>query len=149
MNRDPVKIRRQALLAASSVVLAMGGGCHTWLDDKAPQTASNPTPSASLDTPEALPSPSPTLATAPTPTATIAASATPTASSSEPVCVGLQGTPDWATCCDDRMTWCDSQHPGDFDAASECTFGPNFDGSTGCIPWGPPAPPRFRGAALA
>jgi hypothetical protein len=29
--------------------------------------------------------------------------------------------------------------------APDCS---GLDGSTGCIPWGPPVPPRFRGASV-
>lgn len=62
----------------------------------------------------------------------------------EPDCVALQGKPEWATCCDERMKWCTKQHPGDSKAANTCQFGHNFSGAcTGCIPWGPPAPPHF------
>jgi hypothetical protein len=50
-----------------------------------------------------------------------------------------------AECCDDLATWCYGAYT-DPDDINECIYGPGYDGSTGCIPWGPPAPPRYRGA---
>ena len=62
----------------------------------------------------------------------------------EPDCIALQGKPEWATCCDDRNKWCATKHANGSKEYNECVFGPNFSGKcTGCIPWGPPAPPRF------
>ena len=62
----------------------------------------------------------------------------------EPDCVSLQGTAEWATCCDDRNKWCAAEYPNDTEAQNVCNFGHNYSGQcTGCIPWGPPAPPRF------
>lgn len=47
-------------------------------------------------------------------------------------------------CCMDRSEHCAKAYPGNGDDASICQFGPNFSGQcTGCIPWGPPAPPSF------
>lgn len=60
----------------------------------------------------------------------------------KPNCAALQL--DIGPCCELLSAWCGSA----FGAASQqeiqdCTYGPNYDGSTGCIPWGPPAPPAF------
>ena len=49
----------------------------------------------------------------------------------------------WATCCQDRLAYCQQAH-ADVDAQNACQFGSDFSGQcTGCIPWGPPAPPAF------
>lgn len=113
-------LRRKALLAAGSVVLALQG-CDDWEvliqqhdcdeEDAATYAA---TDTGWVDDP-AL----------------------------EPDCT--QAAEPW-TCCDDRATWCEENRPllQSFDT---CYYGPGFDGSTGCIPWGPPAPPRL-GALL-
>lgn len=62
----------------------------------------------------------------------------------KPVCLALQGKPEWGTCCETLGTWCQQAHPGNDQAANVCVFGENFSGAcTGCIPWGPPAPPPF------
>ncbi len=61
-----------------------------------------------------------------------------------PNCKDKLNTPEWATCCDARLKWCQTNYTGDQKAADTCQFGPNFSGTcTGCIPWGPPAPPAF------
>lgn len=46
-------------------------------------------------------------------------------------------------CCRQMKTWCGTHHAAGGDAYDECVFGPDFDGSTGCIPWGPPVPPSL------
>lgn len=62
----------------------------------------------------------------------------------QPDCLALRGQPEWGTCCSDLGKWCSEKYPDDQNAASTCQFGPNYSGQcTGCIPWGPPAPPRF------
>jgi hypothetical protein len=50
---------------------------------------------------------------------------------------------DLATCCEELAEWCNEAHGADTDAAVECIYGSDFDGSTGCIPWGPPVPPAM------
>ncbi len=58
-------------------------------------------------------------------------------------CQGMESDPDaWVACCDDLRVWCEETFAGQ-EAIDECVFGPDYDGSTGCIPWGPPAPPAF------
>ena len=62
-----------------------------------------------------------------------------------PLCTA---TPNNADCCMHLGEWCQTQFPPEAqEALSACQFGPNYDGSTGCSPWGPPAPPRFEPAA--
>jgi len=61
-----------------------------------------------------------------------------------PNCVDKQNSPDLMTCCEARLKWCNTQYAGDQKAVDTCQFGANYSGKcTGCIPWGPPAPPRF------
>jgi hypothetical protein len=116
MNRE--LIRRKALLAASSVVLAAGlAACP---QPKVEDTALADT-SAETDT---------DTDTAPTCTE-----------------VAPSDTAEYFSCCDELRTWCDATHGVDTQAASDCTWGPGTDGSTGCIPWGPPVPPRMRAVA--
>lgn len=51
---------------------------------------------------------------------------------------------DIVACCDALRAWCEVEHAGDTDTTDldACIYGPGYDGSTGCIPWGPPVPPR-------
>lgn len=58
-------------------------------------------------------------------------------------------TPNVGECCLHLGEWCAQAFPdeADYEARSECQFGPGYDGSTGCSPWGPPAPPKFEPAA--
>lgn len=51
---------------------------------------------------------------------------------------------DFTACCDTMRDWCDDRFAADSQAYNECVFGKDFSGSTGCIPWGPPVPPRAR-----
>lgn len=46
-------------------------------------------------------------------------------------------------CCQKLAKVCLALHPIDQEAQSACTYGPDYDGSTGCIPWGPPVPPAL------
>jgi len=64
----------------------------------------------------------------------------------KPLCVA---TPNDGQCCLHLGEWCLQQFPNeaDFDARAECQYGPNYDASTGCSPWGPPAPPAFAPTA--
>lgn len=46
-------------------------------------------------------------------------------------------------CCEDLRAWCTARFP-DHERQSVCIFGEDLGGqSTGCIPWGPPAPPAM------
>lgn len=119
MDRD--LIRRKALFAAGSVVLAA-------------TLAACPTPKPYADT-----------------SVGDTALATTETGDGGPDCsdVDLSDTGAYAECCGARTDWCEAEHGAGTDAANACIFGPDYDGSTGCIPWGPPVPPRFRGAVLA
>lgn len=119
---DRETLRRKALFAAGSVVLAAGlAACPTATpgDTAAADTAAVDADTALADTAD-----------------------------DKPDCTGVDmGDPEaYAACCDGLAAWCADAHPGDEEAATACTYGPDYDGSTGCIPWGPPVPPRFRGA---
>lgn len=60
----------------------------------------------------------------------------------KPNCAALQL--DIGPCCDLLSAWCGAAFgAAGQQAIQDCTYGPNYDGSTGCIPWGPPAPPAF------
>ncbi len=63
--------------------------------------------------------------------------------SGKPDCTKAQQGGNWAQCCDELRAWCDAAFGQGSLASNECTFGKNFDGSTGCTPWGPPAPPPW------
>ena len=126
---DRTQLRRKALFAASSVVLAAA-------------LAACPTPKPDLDD-----------------TASVDTARTDTAADTDtvvgdgsPDCTGLTDTAEAAAvgeCCTARAEWCEEEHGSGTDAAGFCTYGPDYDGTTGCIPWGPPVPPRFRGALTA
>lgn len=64
----------------------------------------------------------------------------------KPLCVA---TPNDGQCCLHLGEWCLQQFPddADYEARAQCQYGPNYDASTGCSPWGPPAPPAFAPAA--
>ncbi len=73
------------------------------------------------------------------------------ASSDKPECTGVDpaDTGAYTECCYALSAWCGDAHAEGTEDAMVCTYGPGLDGSTGCIPWGPPVPPRFRGASVA
>ena len=50
---------------------------------------------------------------------------------------------DLLACCDALRPWCGQQLVEGTTAYNDCVYGPGFDGSTGCIPWGPPVPPAL------
>ena len=124
---DPV-LRHKALAAAASVVLALGSGCRAVAStdpdtDRVVDTEVSDTDVADTDvadTDVADTDPADTDAAAPD-------------------CVNAA---DVGACCMELATWCDLAYAGDPDAINECVYGPNYDGSTGCIPWGPPTPPE-------
>ena len=122
------ELRRRSLLAAATVVLALGAGCRVESDTDARggnAVAGRDDTADSGDTAEVI--------------------------DTGPDCNDLEGEA-WSGCCDDRADWCDDAVAASEDqqardeAVNECLFGPDYDGSTGCIPWGPAAPPRFRSA---
>lgn len=55
-------------------------------------------------------------------------------------CVGAE---DLVACCEALEAWCASAHDLDSADYTSCIYGPDFDGSTGCLAWGPPAPPAM------
>jgi hypothetical protein len=116
-NRDI--IRRKALSAAASVVLAFGAvACDPSVlgGDSATDTSvadTDDTDTSGADTGE--------------------------------TCVGLENEA-LSDCCAELAATCNAEYGEGTEEASTCTYGPDYDGSTGCIPWGPPAPPRFREA---
>ena len=60
-----------------------------------------------------------------------------------PACLDISA-PNWSECCQERAVLCGEKYPKDNQAAQTCTYGDNFSGQcSGCIPWGPPAPPAF------
>lgn len=60
-----------------------------------------------------------------------------------PQCKGLTDQARY-DCCNALNQWCNAAYPPPSQDATTCQFGPGYDGSTGCIPWGPPAPPAFE-----
>lgn len=65
---------------------------------------------------------------------------------SGPDCTDIADSEEWSDCCETRSAYCKARFPLNPNRALECTYGPDYDGSTGCIPWGPPVPPGFRAA---
>jgi hypothetical protein len=152
------ELKRRALLAAMSVTLALGcrtpekvdGGTLTDVsgaDTDAP--AEETLPADSDDAPTDTDAPSDTdlpdtdlPPTDPqTPSDTDVAAPAPSWERG-PDCAA-QGL-DFEQCCDARRLFCGTQHLIGSTPYDDCVFGPGFDGSTGCIPWGPPTPPAAR-----
>ena len=53
---------------------------------------------------------------------------------------------DMGACCSDRADWCQDRYGDSSEEYAVCLWGPDYSGEgTGCIPWGPPVPPRFGG----
>jgi bacillopeptidase F (M6 metalloprotease family) len=53
----------------------------------------------------------------------------------------------WSDCCADLKAWCEDR----FDSErlqSDCQFDDGSEEGTGCVPWGPPVPPK-AGRSLA
>lgn len=170
--RDHLEIRRRALRAAAAAAGlsalscsdgAAGGGAQSAdvgvstdvgavhdAADTATADAADAADTASADTAtaDAADTASADAATADAVSADASADADATSCAplgdGEPDCKALQGEPSWATCCDDHLAYCVALHGADTPATNDCHFGPDFSGQcTGCIPWGPPAPPRF------
>ncbi len=64
-----------------------------------------------------------------------------TGSTEAPSCLE---TEDLAACCEELSTWCADAYPDDTDEYNVCYYGEDFSGSTGCVPWGPPVPPKSQ-----
>lgn len=144
-------IRRKALHAAASVALASGlSACLPPVDDKAAvDTELDSVLLVDTDVVDSLWSDTEAVDTQVVDTQVVDSEAVDSevddtvVVEAAPTCDDVPPE-DWVTCCDALRAWCNQQHPSDLDAENTCTFGPNFDGSTGCIPWGPPAPPAMR-----
>ena len=128
MSISRALLRHKALLAASSVVLAMTacvGGDEAKTDDTQAvitDTSGDTQDSGVVDTNVAD-------------------------TSAQGDCNGLPAE-EVSACCDALRVACEAEHGAGTEAANECIFGEDFSGSTGCIPWGPPAPPRARRALV-
>ena len=128
MSISRALLRHKALLAASSVVLAMTacvGGDEAKTDDTQAvitDTSGDTQDSDVTDT-------------------------NVTDTSAQGDCNGLPAE-EVSACCDALRVSCETEHGAATEAANECIFGEDFSGSTGCIPWGPPAPPRARRALV-
>ena len=133
MSISRALLRHKALLAASSVVLAMTacvGGDEAKTDDTQAvitDTSGDTQDSDAVDT------------------NVTDTSATDTSAQGD--CNGLPAE-EVSACCDALRVACESEHGAGTEAANECIFGEDFSGSTGCIPWGPPVPPRARRALV-
>lgn len=128
MSISRALLRHKALLAASSVVLAMTacvGGDEAKTDDT--QAVITDTSGDTQDT-------------QPVDTEVIDTSA-------QGDCNSVPAD-EVTECCDALRAACEAEHGVGTDAANECIFGEDFSGSTGCIPWGPPVPPKARRALV-
>lgn len=144
---DRSELKRRALWAAMSATLAFGcrstdkidvDGCGlvdvegAETDAPAEETDASAKDSSPTDSDPASPSdcdPEPPAGGAP-------------AGQRAPDCTAL-GL-DVEACCDALRTFCGTAHAEGTAAYNDCVYGPGFDGSTGCIPWGPPVPPAAR-----
>ena len=119
MSRNTV--HQKALTAAASVALAFGTGCWKPPVETGPDT-SVPSDTSTTDTTDTAPD----------------SSVDDTSAGGAPDCTQAE---DVISCCEELSAWCADAYPEDTDAFNECYYGPDFSGSTGCIPWGPPVPP--------
>ncbi|MCK6517541.1 hypothetical protein L6R46_21075 [Myxococcota bacterium] len=136
MSISRALLRHKALLAASSVVLAMTacvGGDEAKTDDT--QAVITDT---SGDTQDSQP-----VDTDPADTNVTDTSVADTSAQGDCNSVPSEEVTE---CCDALRAACEAEHGAGTDAANECIFGEDFSGSTGCIPWGPPVPPKARRA---
>ena len=136
-------LRRKALTAAASVVLAFStASCgsdkpikDTDLDVDIPESMTDSGGAGSTDS--GSPSddsgmPGDTGTTPPM---------EDTAAPGPPDCTEV-APEEWAECCQALEEWCIDEYGSDSEAYAECLYGPDYDGSTGCMAWGPPVPPR-------
>ena len=133
MDKD--LIRRKALAAAASVTLAFG--CRDAIDlEKPVLVVDDSTPVDTDPRGDETAPPDPVEETA-----TLVETDPPgPGAAADCAALGL----DMEACCDTLRTWCEGAHAVGSTAYDECVFGPGFSGSTGCIPWGPPVPPRLE-----
>lgn len=137
-------IRSRALHAAATVVLALGAsGCFKPTETESPAddstTHSDDTSAHSDDTSVATDDSTGGDSSESTDDTSVA-----TDDSSNPITgPDCNNAADVTACCEERNAWCGEQYTAGSEEYNTCVFGPNYDGSTGCIPWGPPVPPRL------
>lgn len=143
------EVRRKALVAATSVVLAFhASACDpvgsAGKPDPADPDAGDTDPGRVVDSDGATPDTDGVVADSDSDVASDSDSDVLAGDSGvdKPDC--LEAALDLVACCDALHAWCGTAFAVDTEAYSECVFGPGFDGSTGCIPWGPPVPPAAR-----
>lgn len=124
MSPPPDLLRKKALYAAASVVMAFGLGCNERDDDDEGSTDSGDTTDVGADGSGD----------------DGAGTGGDDGAGTPPDCTQA---PDRATCCEELAEWCADAFSADTDEGVECLHGSDFDGSTGCIPWGPPVPPAM------
>lgn len=147
----PHDLRHKALFAASTVALAFHVGCADAGKTVVTDTSTSPDTDATLtDSDDAIvdsdahTDPDSDTQTAETDADTDHTDAVVDTNLPRPDCaIDTDGVIDF-DCCDDLAAWCAATYAGDLDAENTCIWGEGFDGSTGCIPWGPPAPPAAR-----
>lgn len=139
--RNPVvplsraEVHRRALLAAAAVALGTSSCGEATL-----ATPSSADAQAGSDAAEVVASPD---AAGDASAVTDAEDATTAVDASgKPDCSAVAAA-DLAACCDKLRAWCDAALGVGTEAANTCHYGPGFDASTGCTPWGPPAPPAW------
>lgn len=145
---DRQELRRKALVAAASVTLAFGcrdgGKVVEPVDTDAGVVDSalvDTNPVDTIDTVDPVDTPADTVDT-PSDTDRAVVDTDPEVTPpARPDCVAL-GL-DLTACCDTLREWCGQHVAEGTPAYDDCVFGPGFDGSTGCIPWGPPVPPAL------
>lgn len=130
MSISRALLRHKALLAASSVVLAMTACVG---EAKTDDTQSVVTDTSGGDTTDSQDTNVTDTSVADT--------------SAQGDCNGLPAE-EVASCCEALKIACEAEHGVGTEAANECLYGEDFSGSTGCIPWGPPVPSRARRALV-
>lgn len=154
------EIRRKALLAASSVTLAL------WMPGCAPKSDDDPTDwlgdtdardtdggsdtdaagdtdqadtSLLADTDTVVADTDPVVVDTDTLIGDTAFTVDPSGPKPDCGALGLQ----LGACCNALVDWCTANVVAGTASQdyTDCVYGPTFDGSTGCIPWGPPVPP--------
>lgn len=135
---DRQELRRKALVAAASVTLAFG--CRDGKVVEPVDTDAGVVDSALVDT-DPVDTPVDTLDTPADTDRVVVDTDPPVTPPTRPDCAAL-GL-DLTACCDTLREWCGQHVAEGTPSYDDCVFGPGFDGSTGCIPWGPPVPPAL------
>lgn len=136
------QIRQRALLAASSVVLALNlPGCFEPVADKAPyDTSAGADTSADTSDTSTGGDTSTGADTSGADTSTGGDTSGGDTASARPDCTTV-ASEELGDCCLALYEWC-QEHFTESTDQYECAYG-----DSGCIPWGPPAPPRLRAVA--